>query len=120
MLTKWSQGRCVLLGDTAYCPSPLTGQGTNLAILGAYVLASKIVKNAENPSMAFEQYEKELRPYVDKVQPIPLWGYLPLLINPDTSWEVWICRTIVSWVSWLQLWRYLPDLKNVPFDLPDL
>ena len=118
-LTTWSQGRCVLLGDTAYCPSPLTGQGTNLAILGAYVLASKIVKNPGNPTDAFEQYEKDMRPYVNKVQPIALRGYLPLLVNPDTSWGVWILRTILSWVSRLQPWKYLPGLVNVSYDLPD-
>ena len=118
-LTTWSQGRCVLLGDTAYCPSPLTGQGTNLAILGAYVLASKIVKNPENPTDAFEQYEKDMRPYVNKVQPIALRGYLPLLINPDTSWGIWILRTILSWLLWLQPWKYLPALVNVSYDLPD-
>ncbi len=119
MLAKWSHGRCALLGDTAYCPSPLTGQGTNLAILGAYVLASKIVKNTGNPTEAFEQYEKDMRPYVSKVQPIPLGGYLPLLLNPDTSWGIWILRIIISWISSLQPWKYFPDVKNVPYDLPD-
>lgn len=118
-LGKWSQGRCVLLGDTAYCPSPLTGQGTNLAILGAYILASKVIKHAEDPTAAFEEYEKDLRPYVDKVQPIPLGGYLPLLLNPDSSWGVWILRIFVGWISWLQPWKYFPDIKNVPYDLPD-
>ena len=118
-LPKWSQGRCVLLGDTAYCPSPLTGQGTNLAILGAYVLASKIIKNPENPMDVFEQYEKDMRPYVNKVQPIALRGYLPLLINPDTSWGIWILRTVLSWLSWLQPWKYVPALTNVSYDLPD-
>ena len=109
-LTKWSQGRYVLLGDTAYCPSPLTGQGTNLAILGAYVLASKIFKNTENPTDAFEQYEKDMRPYVNKVQPLRLRGYLPLLINPDTSWGIWILRSVTSgpYLSALVLvaWRH--------------
>ena len=119
-LNKWSQGRCVLLGDTAYCPSPLTGQGTNLAILGAYVLASKLVKDRDNPTEAFEEYERDLRPYVNKVQPIPLGGYLPLLINPDTSWGLWIQRFVLRWISWLQPWKYFPDLKNVPYNLPDL
>lgn len=118
-LDKWSQGRCVLLGDTAYCPSPLTGQGTNLAILGAYVLASQIVKHVNNPTEGFTQYEKDIRPYVNKVQPIPLRGYLPLLINPDTSWGIWILRSILGWVSWLQLWKYVPDVKNEHFALPD-
>lgn len=117
-LSKWSHGRCVLLGDTAYCPSPLTGQGTNLAILGAYVLASKLVKDGDNPRKAFEEYERDLRPYVNKVQPIPLGGYLPLLVNPDTSWGLWIQRFILSWISWLQPWKYCTDLKNVPYDLP--
>lgn len=119
MLDKWSHGRCVLLGDTAYCPSPLTGQGTNLAILGAYVLASKLVKDAENPTEAFGEYEKDMRPYVNKVQPIPLRGYLPLLLNPDSNWGVWINRTIVSWISWLQPWQYIPDFRNTPYELPD-
>ncbi|KAI4273490.1 MAG: hypothetical protein LQ337_004591 [Flavoplaca oasis] len=118
-LNKWSHGRCVLLGDTAYCPSPLTGQGTNLAILGAYLLANKMVKNMENTVKAFEEYETEFRPYVNNVQPIPLGGYLPLLINPDTSWGLWIQRTILSWISWLQPWNYFSNIKNVPYTLPD-
>ena len=120
-LDKWSRGRCVLLGDTAYAPSPLTGQGTNLGILGAYVLASKLVKQSQQPEEAFEEYEKDLRQYVDKVQPIPLWGYAPLLFNPDTSWGIWLLRRIVSWAAWLEPWKYLPDVNRVvPFDLPQL
>ena len=119
MLDTWSQGRCVLLGDTAYCPSPLTGQGTNLAILGAYVLASKLVKDAEDPTTAFDEYEKDMRPYVNKVQPIPLGGYLPKILNPDTRWGIWINRFILSWISWLQPWKYFPDVKNKPYILPE-
>ena len=120
MLRKWSRGRCVLLGDAAYCPSPLTGQGTNLAILGAYVLASKMVNHTENLEAAAVEYEKDMRPYVNKVQAIPLGGYLPLLVNPETAWGVWINRTILGWVSWLQPWNYLPGFGSVPYDLPNL
>lgn len=120
-LNKWSRGRCVLLGDTAYAPSPLTGQGTNLAILGAYVLASKLVKQPQQPEQAFEDYEKDMRQYVNKVQPIPLWGYAPLLFNPETSWGIWLLRWVVSWAAWLEPWKYLPDVqKDVPFDLAEL
>ncbi|KAL6714525.1 hypothetical protein ACLMJK_007950 [Lecanora helva] len=120
-LDKWSQGRCVLLGDTAYCPSPLTGQGTNLAILGAYVLASNLVKNVENPTEAFKSYEKDVRQYVEAMQKIPLGGYAPLLLNPDTAWGIWINKFILSWVLWLQPWKYFSlDNKKTPFNLPDL
>ncbi|KAK4697739.1 hypothetical protein P7C71_g387, partial [Lecanoromycetidae sp. Uapishka_2] len=123
MLDKWSQGRCVLLGDTAYSPSPFTGEGTNLAILGAYILASKMVKDMENPTKAFEEYEKDMRPYVNKVQPIPLGGYAPLLVNPDTSWGIWMQRIILSWISWLQPWKYFPNAGKrgtTSYNLPDL
>ena len=41
-LDRWSRGRVVLLGDAGYCPSPLTGLGTNLALVGAYVLAGEL------------------------------------------------------------------------------
>jgi hypothetical protein len=35
-------GRVALVGDAAHCPSPVTGQGTNLALVGAYVLATEL------------------------------------------------------------------------------
>jgi 2-polyprenyl-6-methoxyphenol hydroxylase-like FAD-dependent oxidoreductase len=38
-LDRWSQGRVVVLGDAGCCPSPLTGLGTSLALVGAYILS---------------------------------------------------------------------------------
>lgn len=38
-MDRWSRGRVVLLGDAAHCPSPASGQGTGMALVGAYVLA---------------------------------------------------------------------------------
>ncbi|KAK5098824.1 hypothetical protein LTS08_006202 [Lithohypha guttulata] len=121
-LDKWSYGRCALLGDTAYAPSPLTGEGTNLAIVGAYILAWALVQHAkeDSPDAAFVDYEKRFRPYVDKTQPIPLGGYLPLLVNPDTTWGIWILRTLLSWVCWLQVWKYIPVLQKKSFELPEM
>src|SRR5262249_15610856 len=37
-MDHWSQGRVVLVGDAGYCASPMSGQGTSLALIGAYVL----------------------------------------------------------------------------------
>ncbi|ERF72818.1 hypothetical protein EPUS_04253 [Endocarpon pusillum Z07020] len=34
-LQEWSQNRVVLLGDAAWAPSPFTGEGNQLAIIGA-------------------------------------------------------------------------------------
>lgn len=119
-LNRWSQGRCVLVGDTAYCPSPLTGQGTTLAIIGSYVLASKIIQNPEDPQKAFQAYEQDFRPLVNKRQPIPLGGRVPLLVNPDTAWGIWLLRLIFGWVTWFAPWRFLPSFGGESYKLPDL
>jgi len=116
-LQKWSQNRVVLLGDAAYAPSPLTGQGTLLAILGAYVLAQELSRNPNDESAAFEKYEKRLRSYVENAQSIPLGGYAPYMLNPQTSWGIWLFRTITSFVSWTKLSKILPDPKAAAFDL---
>ena len=41
-MPRWSQGRVVLVGDAAYCASPMSGQGTSIALIGAYVLAGEL------------------------------------------------------------------------------
>lgn len=119
-LDRWHSGRCVLVGDTAYCPSPLTGQGTSLALIGTYVLASKIIANPDDPQKAFEEYEKDLRPLVNKKQPVPLGGMMPKLVNPDTAWGIWVVRTLFAWVTWLAPWRFLPSFGGEKHKLPDL
>ena len=60
-MDSWSRGNVVLLGDAGYCGSPLSGQGTSTALVGAYVLAGELAKD---PSTAFRRYEEILRPYV--------------------------------------------------------
>lgn len=65
--STWSKGRLVLLGDAAHCPTPFTGKGTALALVGAYVLAGEISKCASH-TQAFQAYERILRPYVERSQ----------------------------------------------------
>lgn len=63
-LAHWSAGRIALLGDAAYCPSPVSGQGTSLALVGAYVLAHELKRTPENHVAAFSRYAARMRPYV--------------------------------------------------------
>jgi 2-polyprenyl-6-methoxyphenol hydroxylase-like FAD-dependent oxidoreductase len=63
-MTHWSQGRVVLVGDAGYCASPMSGQGTSLALIGAYVLAGELAAASGAYQTAFHQYEKEMRPFV--------------------------------------------------------
>ena len=63
-MPAWYNGRVALVGDAAYCPSPFTGQGTSLAIVGAYVLAKELARSPDEPESAFQRYEARMRPFV--------------------------------------------------------
>ncbi|MFC7548063.1 FAD-dependent monooxygenase [Plantactinospora sp. GCM10030261] len=63
-MPTWSNGRVTLLGDAAYCPSPLSGQGTSLALVGAYVLAAELAVTGGDHRRAFAAYEHRMRPFV--------------------------------------------------------
>jgi 2-polyprenyl-6-methoxyphenol hydroxylase-like FAD-dependent oxidoreductase len=122
-LASWSQDRVVLLGDAAWAPSPFTGQGNQLAIIGAWVLAQELSRNRSE--VAFGMYERRLRAYVESAQNIPLRGYAPLIFNPETVWGIWLLRRIywfvwgiVCFVLWTNVAKMLPDVSRDPdFDL---
>lgn len=68
----WHRGRVVLLGDAAWCVTPLGGGGTSLAITGAYVLAAYLSQADDGGhEAAFAKYEQWLRPIVDDAQDLP-------------------------------------------------
>ncbi|MEU6583876.1 FAD-dependent monooxygenase [Nocardia sp. NPDC046763] len=67
-MPRWSQDRVVLLGDAAYCGSPMTGMGTALALIGAYLLAGELLSTPADFERAFDRYEQILRPLVTEVQ----------------------------------------------------
>ncbi|MFG1602469.1 FAD-dependent monooxygenase [Actinoplanes sp. NPDC049265] len=69
-LPRWSAGRVALVGDAAYCAAPLSGMGTSLALVGAYVLAAELA-TAGDHTRAFERFEKRMRPYVAGAQHLP-------------------------------------------------
>jgi 2-polyprenyl-6-methoxyphenol hydroxylase-like FAD-dependent oxidoreductase len=66
-LPAWSRGRVALVGDAAYCPSLLAGEGAAFAMLGAYVLAGELAGTME-PPRAFAAYEAKLRPLIERKQ----------------------------------------------------
>jgi 2-polyprenyl-6-methoxyphenol hydroxylase-like FAD-dependent oxidoreductase len=63
-MPSWSKGRIVLAGDAAHCASPFSGQGTSLALVGAFVLVRELVRHWDHPAQAFAAYEHRMRPYV--------------------------------------------------------
>ena len=66
-MTRWRAGRIVLLGDAAWCVSPLAGQGASMAIAGACVLADELAAGGTTDA-ALERYERRLRPAIERQQ----------------------------------------------------
>lgn len=77
----WSAGRVALVGDAAYCASPVSGMGTSLSFTGAYVLAGELASHTDHRD-ALRSYERVMRPYVDRAQRLP--PGTPRLANPVT------------------------------------
>lgn len=79
-MDHWSRGRCALVGDAGYSPSLLSGQGTSVALVGAYVLADELGKVLEGAGggvgvghrAAFARYEERLRPFVELNQELAI------------------------------------------------
>ncbi len=61
-MPRWSSGRVALVGDAAWAPSFLTGQGTSLALVGAYMLAASL--GHRDPAASFAAYEHSTREFV--------------------------------------------------------
>jgi 2-polyprenyl-6-methoxyphenol hydroxylase-like FAD-dependent oxidoreductase len=72
-MPRWSSGRVVLVGDAAHAPSFLSGQGTSLALVGAYVLAGELATHPD-PSVAFGSYERTARPFMEANQALASSG----------------------------------------------
>lgn len=78
---RWSKGNVVLLGDAAFCVSPVGGGGSSLALIGAYVLAEELSRTTDYAA-AFGRYERFMRPHVKAAQ-----GVRPAVLrlaNPGT------------------------------------
>src|SRR5262249_6354727 len=63
-MPAWTRDRVVLVGDAAYCASPMSGQGSSLALIGAYVLAGELAAASGDHRAAFAAYERVMRPFV--------------------------------------------------------
>jgi 2-polyprenyl-6-methoxyphenol hydroxylase-like FAD-dependent oxidoreductase len=94
-LDRWSAGRAVLLGDASFAGS--IGQGTSMALVGAYVLAGELAAAQGDHRVAFAAYEDELRAYVTDCQkPIPggLKGFLP-----PTRTRIWLRNQFIRAIA---------------------
>jgi 2-polyprenyl-6-methoxyphenol hydroxylase-like FAD-dependent oxidoreductase len=87
-MERWSHGRAVLLGDAGYCPALLSGQGSTLAMMGAYILAGELKVALGDHKLAFQQYEQAFRPVVRQEQKKA--GPIARFLVPATPVGLWV------------------------------
>lgn len=104
----WSKGRIALLGDAAHCASPMSGMGTSMAIIGAYILAGELKTANEDHTTAFANYESQMRAFVSKCQDMA--NGLDWFV-PRTRMKFWLSN---------QFWKMLPysPWKNMMIEMP--
>jgi len=70
VMDRWSDGRVGLIGDAAFSSSPMSGGGTGLALVGAYLLAGELAAAGWDPAAGFAAYEGRMRSFVEANQEI--------------------------------------------------
>jgi 2-polyprenyl-6-methoxyphenol hydroxylase-like FAD-dependent oxidoreductase len=116
-MPRWSSNRVALVGDAGYCASPLSGMGTSLALVGAYVLAGELgpadAFDAEQLAAKLLRYETVMRPYVDKCQDLnnSLDRYAPMKES-----DIAITAQVMKW---MQRWPLRPIASRLWFTTAD-
>jgi 2-polyprenyl-6-methoxyphenol hydroxylase-like FAD-dependent oxidoreductase len=67
VMPDWHRGRVVLVGDACGCLTLAAGQGSHMAMAGAWVLARELSRHA-NLGAAFRAYQEFLKPHVGAKQ----------------------------------------------------
>lgn len=104
-MDRWAKGRVALLGDASYCASPASGQGTSMALVGAYVLAGELATAADDHRLAFARYEDEVRPYVAQNQQLAPGNLKGMVLQSQA--QIWFQ------IQMIRLLPYLPGKRRI-------
>ncbi|OZM77855.1 FAD-dependent monooxygenase [Pseudonocardia sp. MH-G8] len=72
-MPAWSTGRVALAGDAAHATSFMSGQGSSVSLVGAYVLAGELATRTDHVT-AFAAYENTVREFVERNQALATEG----------------------------------------------
>ncbi|WP_420368424.1 FAD-dependent monooxygenase [Curtobacterium sp. L1-20] len=77
-MSRWYRGRVALVGDAAWCVTPMGGGGASLALTSGYVLAASLAGHETDGRLdrdatgaALAAFDAWMRPLVDQVQQLP-------------------------------------------------
>jgi 2-polyprenyl-6-methoxyphenol hydroxylase-like FAD-dependent oxidoreductase len=101
-VANWARGRIALLGDASSCVS-LFGDGSTLAIAGAYELAKALAESPADPQGAFSRYQAVHGKLVASKQKNLM--FMASRIVPKTSTGIWLSTRL--------FWRTMGGLGTV-------
>ncbi len=112
-MKSWTKGRVALLGDAGYSASPISGQGNNLALVGAYVFAGELKQAGGDYNRAFNRYNELLHPFVEANQKLGVLVNETFLVRDEVSQEIAVERSnkIMQWVKIAANMITLPDYE---------
>jgi 2-polyprenyl-6-methoxyphenol hydroxylase-like FAD-dependent oxidoreductase len=97
-MPRWSWGRVVLVGDAAYCASPMSGQGTSIALIGAYVLAGELAAAGADVPRGLAEFERLMRPFVTANQALGLRSAKRMRPGDSKSIGEWLVHLLMRLV----------------------
>ncbi|WP_410599522.1 FAD-dependent monooxygenase [Amycolatopsis sp. lyj-90] len=65
-MDRWSNGRVVLVGDSAWCATAYAGTGVSAGLAGADLLATFLQERPDDVGGALRRWEEALRPYIER------------------------------------------------------
>jgi 2-polyprenyl-6-methoxyphenol hydroxylase-like FAD-dependent oxidoreductase len=117
-MPAWSRGRIVLVGDAAYCPSLLAGEGAGFALAGAYLLGGELQRASGNHLTAFRAYEQRFRPFIERKQQSA--RQFASSLTPKTSLGLFVRDLVLraTSISFVNNWL-MRRFVIARFELPD-
>jgi 2-polyprenyl-6-methoxyphenol hydroxylase-like FAD-dependent oxidoreductase len=116
-LDRWHEGNVALLGDAAFAPSFLAGQGSALAMIGGYVLAGELKRAGGDVPAALTAYQQRLFAFMRAKQDAAI-GLAPSFV-PKSRFGLEV-RAIASrllgigWFADLVIGRSVRDRIDLP------
>lgn len=113
----WTRGRVTLVGDAAFCPSLLAGQGSALAMVAAYILAGELHRADGDYAAAFRRYQDLFGPFVLRKQKAAL--RLAGTFAPKSKFGLFVRNRVfnlltIPWIANFAAGRDLVDKIALP------
>ncbi|HWU68092.1 MAG TPA: FAD-dependent monooxygenase [Stenotrophobium sp.] len=117
LVPEWAKGRVALLGDACFCPSLLAGEGSSMAMAGAYILAGELRRADGEHTTAFAAYQRRFKPFADGKQRAT--RSIGSFMVPRSASGLWLRNhaTALMSIPWLADWtvgRLVADRLELP------